>query len=169
MKGWISDVRFIKNILFSAALTFSLAACANEPQQIRDVHTGISAGVSKRYPVYSNLLVDVTGQAFIATKGAETRYGIYVSQIATGTGWAFFNSAYSFGVQLPYERGNSAVLGCSSIGCSTREEGSILLTPAQFAQASRNGMEIKLQGSGGGVVIQVPAAAFQEAYAQRPE
>lgn len=162
-------MRFIKKFLYSTALAISLAACANEPQQIRDVHTGISAGVSKKYSVYSNFLVNVTGQAFIATKGAETRYGIYVNQIATGTGWSFFNSAYSFGVQLPYERGNSTVLGCSSVGCSTQEEGSILLTQAQFAQASRNGMEIKLQGPRGGVVIRIPATAFQEANAQRPQ
>jgi hypothetical protein len=109
---------------------------------VNDVHTGISAGVSKRFSVYDNLLANVTGQAFVATKGPVTKYGIYVSQVATGSGWSFFNSAYSFGIQLPYERGNRNVIGCAGFGCTLQEEGAILLTQAQFAQGASNGMEI---------------------------
>jgi hypothetical protein len=152
----------------AAAFTILLTAgCVNEPQQMTDVHTGVSAGASKRYMVYENLLVSVYGQAFVATKGGEVRQGIYINQIATGMGWSFFHSAYSFGTQLPYERGGSDVLGCGA-GCTLREEGAVLLTPQQFASAQTTGMEIKLVGSGNSIVIRIPGEAFQQAQAMRP-
>ena len=144
-----------------------LSGCVNEPQQYVDVHTGVTAGTSKAYPVYQNLLVSVYGQAFVAEKAGVTKYGIYVNQIATGTGWAFFHSAYSFGRQLPYTRGKSNVLGCYA-GCTLQEQGMIELSQAQFYQAQTTGMEIKLVGSGGSVVIRVPPTAFREALALRP-
>jgi len=149
------------------ALAAALAGCVNEPQQMTDVHTGISAGTSKRYVVHEGLLVSVYAQAFVATKGGEVRQGIYINQIATGMGWSFFHSAYSFGVQLPYERGNGTVMGCGA-GCTLREEGAILLSSQQFAAAQKGGMEIKLIGSGNSLVIRVPAEAFREAAAMAP-
>ena len=157
----------LRNVIYSAALGLALSGCANDPQKIVDVHTGIAAGVSARYTVYSNLLVNVDGQAFVATQGSETKYGIYINQIATGMGWSFFDSAYSFGTQLRFQRGQSNVLGCGG-GCTTQEQGIVELTSAQFSQAASSGMEILLQGTGNRVVIQVPAVAFQEALAQRP-
>lgn len=156
-----------KGLLLIGAFVLAVGGCVNEPQQYNDVHTGVSAGASKRYPVYQNLLVSVYGQAFVAKKGSETKYGIYVNQIATGMGWSFFHSAYSFGVQLPYERGGSNVMGCGG-GCTLQEQGAVLLTAQQFDQAASNGMEIKLVGSGNSVIIRIPAAAFQEALAIRP-
>ena len=164
----MGDVMAIsKGLLLVGAFVLALGGCVNEPQQYNDVHTGVSAGASKRYPVYQNLLVSVYGQAFVATKGNETKYGIYVNQIATGMGWSFFHSAYSFGVQLPYERGNSNVMGCGG-GCTLQEQGGVLLTAQQFSQGAATGMEIKLVGSGNSVIIRIPAAAFQEALALRP-
>lgn len=160
-------MRILKQSSAVFAAIFILAACVNEPQTMSDVHTGISAGTSKRYPVYQNLLVSVWGQAFVANKGGESRYGIYVNQIATGMGWSFFHSAYSFGVQLPYHKGASNVLGCGS-GCTLQEQGMIHLTPDQFQKAAQIGFEGKLVGSGGSVVIKVPAEAFREALAVRP-
>lgn len=160
-------MRTLRKASFIAAVSLSLTGCVNDPQHIVDVHTGVSAGVSARYDVYSNLLVNVSGQAFVATKGSETKYGIYVNQIATGMGWSFFDSAYSFGTQLPYTRGQSNVLGCGG-GCTTQEQGIIQLTSTQFTQAANAGMEILLQGAGNRIVIKVPAAAFREAIAQRP-
>ncbi|MBT0958899.1 hypothetical protein IV417_16035 [Alphaproteobacteria bacterium KMM 3653] len=153
----------------AAALALALlTACANEPTQVTDIHTGITAGVSARHSVFNNLLVNVTGQAFIAQKGKEVRQGIYVDQVSTATGWSFFHSAYSFGTQLPYERGASNVLSCASLGCTVQEQGAVILTPAQFDKARSTGMELLLQGSGNRVVIQVPAEAFEEAHSQRP-
>jgi len=160
-------MQFLKKSVMSFAVAALLVACVNEPQTMTDVHTGVSAGASKRYPVYQNLLVSVWGQAFVATKGGENRYGIYVNQIATGMGWAFFHSAYSFGVQLPYLRGAGNVLGCGG-GCTLQEQGMIQLTADQFHRAAQNGFEAKLVGSGGSVVIKVPAEAFREALALRP-
>lgn len=154
-------------LVFAVTLSLGLSACVNEPQQLSDVHTGIQAGVSKRYPVYQNLLVSVYGQAFVATKGSEIRRGIYINQIATGMGWSFFHSAYSFGVQLPYERGGETVMGCGG-GCTLQEEGAVLLTEEQFRAATKTGLEVKLVGSGDSIVIKVPATAFQEATAMRP-
>lgn len=161
-------MRILGKLAAAIAMGVALAGCVNEPQQISDVHTGISAGTSKRYPVYQNLFVTVWGQAFIAAKGGEKRYGIYVDQIATGTGWSFFHSAYSFGVQLPYERGNSGVMSCSGYGCTLREQGGVLLSAEQFRRAAASGIELKLVGSGNSVVIQVPAEAFQQALALSP-
>lgn len=158
---------FFRKMLAAVVLISGLAGCVNEPQQMTDVHTGISAGASKRYSVYESFLVSVYAQAFVATKGGEVRQGIYVNQIATGMGWSFFHSAYSFGVQLPYERGNGTVLGCGG-GCTLREEGMIVLSPQQFTAAQKTGMEIKLVGSGNSVVIRVPADAFREAAAMAP-
>ncbi|MGL4238837.1 hypothetical protein [Tabrizicola sp.] len=156
-----------RRLMLAIMIGTGLSACVNEPQQYSDVHTGVTAGVSKRYSVYENLLVSVFGQAFVATKGGEVRQGIYVNQIATGMGWSFFHSAYSFGVQLPYERGSSNVMGCGG-GCTLQEEGAILLSGEQFRSAAKTGMEIKLVGSGNSVIIRIPPAAFQEALAMRP-
>lgn len=157
----------LKRLIAAGLVALSLSACANEPATITDVHTGMSAGTSKRYPVYDSLLVSVYGQAFVATKGGKTTQGVYINQIATGQGWAFYNEAYSFGTQLQYVRGNSTVLGCGA-GCTLQEEGGVLLTAQQFAQAVKTGLEMKLVGPGGGIVVKIPAEAFQEAMAFRP-
>ena len=159
-------MKILKKIALLAALA-GVSACVNEPQQMTDVHTGISAGASKTYPVYESLLASVYAQAFVASKGDEVRYGIYVNQIATGMGWSFFHSAYSFGVELPYQVGSNTVLGCGG-GCTLREEGMVVLSPQQFAAAQKGGMELKLIGTGNSVVIRVPAEAFREAAAIAP-
>ena len=150
-----------------AAIGAMLGGCTNEPQQYSDVHTGVSAGASKKYQVYENLLVSVWGQAFVAKKGSETKYGIYINQIATGVGWSFFDSAYSFGVKLPYVRGENNVMGCSG-SCTLQETGLVVLTADQFSKAASSGMQLELVGAGRNVVIDVPAEAFQEALTIRP-
>lgn len=161
-------MRSVRSLIAVLIVGFALSACVNEPEQYSDVHTGINAGVSKRYSVYENLLVSIYGQAFVATKGSEVRQGIYINQIATGMGWSFFHSAYSFGVQLPYERTAGNVLGCGG-GCTLQEQGAVLLSEQQFRSAAQTGMEIKLIGSGNSVIIRVPASAFQEAAAMQPK
>jgi hypothetical protein len=158
----------MKKLLSLGFVLFALVACVNEPMVYNDVHTGVRAGASRRYPVYQNLLVSVYGQAFIAANATETQYGIYVNQIATGTGWSFFQQAYSFGVELPYKRGQSNILGCSSF-CTVEEQGAVQLTADEFNQAASAGIELKLIGTGSSIVIKVPAEAFREALEIRPK
>lgn len=160
-------MKLFRKLVALGLVAVSLSGCVNEPAVYNDVHMGIRAGTSKRYPVYQNILVSVYGQAFVATNGNETKYGIYINQIATGMGWSFFHSAYSFGVQLPYQRSASNVMGCSG-ACTLQEQGGVLLTAEQFNRAATTGMEIKLVGSGNSVIIRVPASAFQEALSLRP-
>ena len=157
----------LKTLMVAVLTSLPLLACANEPTTMSDVHTGVSAGASKRYPIYESLFVSVYGQAFVATKGGETRQGVYINQIATGQGWAFYNAAYSFGTQLQYVRGNSNVLSCAS-GCTLQEQGMVVLSTQQFAQAAKTGLEMKLVGDRGSVVVKVPVEAFQEALAIQP-
>jgi hypothetical protein len=145
--------------------TVALAACVSEPGQSVDVHTGTAgtAGAfSREYPAASTLLSNLTAGAIVATRGGETRYGVGIRYTATGTGWANFTAAWSYGQALPYKVTTTRVAGCGG-GCTIIEQGTITLTREQFDQAARAGFEFKLEGSGQSVIGRLPAAAFQEA------
>lgn len=139
-----------------------LAGCVNEAGSATDVHTGTSGRHSKMYPAASTLLSNLNAATVVGTRGGETRYGIGIRYSATGIGWANFSEAWSFGTQLPYNVTRARVAGCSG-NCTIIEEGTIMLSRAQFEQAAKTGMEFKLIGSDNSVVGKLPAIAFQEA------
>lgn len=149
----------------AAASLLLVAGCSNEPGQINDVHTGVTGYHSKMYEVKPGLLASLSVGAVIGVKGGETRYGLVTRHLSTGLGWSFFDEAWSFGTQLPYEVVGREVLGCGG-GCSLLESGSIKLTEAQFRQAAVSGLEFKLAGKNRSVVAKAPPEAFREALAQ---
>ncbi len=170
MKLGITDI-FPKSRLLQISvviLAFGLAACVNEAGTVSDVHTGVSGSHSRVYPAASGLLYNLNAGALVGKQGSETRYAIGTQYSATGLGWAFFEEAWSFGQQLPFEVQGRDTAGCGGGSCTIVERGLIRLTKQQFKQAAKTGIEFKLIGKQRDIVARVPAQAFAEALARAP-
>lgn len=156
--------------LIAAVLTLTaLSGCmVTEPSTIRDVHTGIEAGVSKEYTAAQNGYSIVRVQAMAGHQSGQAGYGLKIRRNASFSRNAFFNSAWSYGQQLTYTYGGAKVLHCAAIGCDVMEWGMVRLTPQLFNQGLQQGLELRLIGSHDNIVLSVPAEAFRQAQAVRP-
>lgn len=157
-------IRFLRGAAL-ALVAAALVGCQNTAGTYNDVHTGVSGKHSKFYSAHGGLFDNLNAAAMVGTQNGVTKYGVGVRYISTGLVWSFFREAWSFGNKLPYSVVRENVMGCSG-GCTMVEEGSIVLTKAQFEAAAKNGFEFKLVGRNRSVVGKLPAAAFAEALAQ---
>ena len=152
----------MKRIFAALALGLVLVGCQTQPGKVNDIHTGLSAKHSGRYSVHNGLFDSMNVTAIVGTRGGETRYALGTSYLSTGLGWAFFQSAWSYGKQLNFKVTNEKLLGCAS-GCSMIEEGTVQLSKSAFEAAAKNGLEFKLVGKNREMVVKVPAKVFREA------
>lgn len=148
----------LKNIAAVLAVSLGLAACQTPAGTYTDVHTGTNAIHSSSATVHDGLLTTMRVMVGWSNKRG---YQIHTDYMGTGTGWAFFDSAWSYGQQLPYKKLQSIVLGCAA-GCTTQETGMVAISDEMFSRGLASGLQFRLMGSGGSLVIDVPSRLFKE-------
>lgn len=148
----------MKNIVVAFVFSLLVTGCQTQPGVIHDPHMGNTIAYSQRYSVHGGLLTNAYAQAVYSTRKG---YGLALSWMSTGMGWAFFREAWSQGRQYPYDVGQEKVLGCGG-GCTLLETGAIRMTEAQFKTAAKQGFTYKLVGRNGSYVGTVKPEAFQQ-------
>jgi hypothetical protein len=159
----------MRKFLYGLVLISGVAACSvTEPSTINDVHTGVKAGVSREFVSSKNASSIVRVQVASGTASGQRTHLLKIRRNASFSQNAFYNSAYSYGQQLPYSYGGADVLFCGAVGCDVVEWGTVQLTDRLFQHGLQHGLELRLIGSGDNTLLTVPREAFQQAVAVAP-
>jgi hypothetical protein len=135
-------------------------AVASHTKVENDVHQGVTRVVGPLIFADNNILGNtylVRGWVDEANSGVKNSVQIYVS--AKFDHWAFLDSAYSYGDQL-----NTTVIdrdvNCGRYSCTHTETVGVDLRLNQLERVAKDGFSFKVRGSGGSVIMSIPAAYF---------
>ena len=85
--------------------------------------------------------------------------GLFIEVIAGD--WLFIDGAYSFGKSLRLTQTDSKVGGCTRNGCSIYEKAVIQMDDDDITAYQANGLEAKIVGKRGSVILSIPKEYFQ--------
>lgn len=148
----------VKRILGLLFISISLSSCLTPPSVVNDVHmndkTAYGSIATAYYAVFSFLQV----QPFYSTTAGYGFKTVYAAFDRVN-----FEEAWSFGKRLEFTKGTFERQPCFQAPCMVFSNGIVILTEAEFLEASSNGFAFELVGKSGKVVGKVNPQAFRDA------